>query len=1183
MLNFRRLNSSIRITIGAVLLSFFSIQGSTAQEILQLTQEEGIKVKKLERKGNRYFKTHDTGKGSGYKLYQRALYWAKRNADDKGRVYTDKHIVQQVEGFQSPAPTSNGRVAAANDGWQELGPFNWSRTTSWNPGLGRIVAIDVERQAQKIIFAGSPGGGIWKSVDAGQSWRPVGDDLSNMTIWSVAIDPTDVNTVYIGNSAGQILKSTNGGNSWSVIKSVSGTPRRILIHPNGNTIFVGTTRALYRSTNAGGSFSTVNNSASEDVEFMPGNTNVVYACGDYFFRSTNGGASFSRVSSGIVSSERMKMAVTPANANYIYIVQASGSSFGRLYRSTNGGQSFSVVADNNSVSTNQVYFTQAWRDMAIAVSDSNEDEVHLAGMDYSRSTNGGRSFTKLATWSSPGGKSYIHADVEFMRFINGVIYYGTDGGIYRSTNNGSNTSDLTQGGLAVRQYYRIGGSKTDANRIVGGAQDNGTNIMHGTSRNFKEWLGADGMECFIDHVNKNVIYGTTQNGSLYKSTDGGNSIGNISRPSGSGEWVTPFAMDPVDNNTIYVGYQSLHRSRNGGSSWSNITSSINIGGSLDEIAIAPSNNNYIYIANEGSMWRTKNGQSSSPSWTRIDNFSGDVNYIAVDPTNPERVAIATTGSRVYLSVNAGSSWSNIRGNLPNISALCLAFDDTSENGLYVGMSAGVYYTNDNRNDWVKYATNLPNVQTTELEIHFPSRKIRLATYGRGIWEADLYGGDTDTGITLNAPNRLVAAVTDQSVKLDWDDNSNNEDNFVLERSLNGEAYTVIATLNANTETYTDAGLNPGSYTYRLRAKKDNTYSDYSNSADAVIEGQVEDEIGAPSGLTASVSSKNVTLNWVDNSSIEKGYTIQRSDNGGDFTRIDFISQSNAVTYTDENLENGTYIYRVRAYDETRYSGFSNEVEVVVAVSDNNGNVVDNCNGCEVYSVNSEETGSAQQGKENLVDGNTSTIWHSNWYDDNSSHPHNFKIDLGQTRELEGFSYTARQDDSKTGMVKGYTLYGWDGNEWQALSSGNLQDTRLKQSVKFNKFSTRYIAFQTSSAIDGRRWASAAEFSVHYKDVAGVAPTTASSSNNRPLVDLEELEGLSIYPVPFQDQLTIKGVDTKKVSKSIELFDVNGKTHRVKSQFGEGKVILNTANLQSGIYILRFTVNGQVKTMKVYKR
>ncbi|SHJ48998.1 Por secretion system C-terminal sorting domain-containing protein [Aquimarina spongiae] len=1073
------------------LINSINYQGYS-QELFELMQEEDIKVNRLERLGNKYYKNRDKGKGSGYKLYMRNLYWAKRNQNANGRIISNRKVVDESNKFrklwsQNASPDLKNNTK--NNGWQELGPFSWTRTRSWSPGLGRIVSIAVEPANQQIIYAGSPGGGIWKSVDAGQSWEPKGDQMVNMSIWAIAIDPNNTNVVYLGNGAGQIMKSTNAGNSWSEIYQVNGVPRTILISPAGSRIFIGTTKSLYRSTNGGSSFSRVLNDRAEDVKFKPGNTNVVYSCGTSFYRSTNGGGSFSRITSGIVSSERMKMAVTPANPNAVYLVQKRRSSFGYLYRSLDGGSSFSIRSSYNTVSTNQVYFTQASRDMAIAVSDTNANEVHVGGMNYSRSLNGGSSFTTLAAWNQPNDRSYVHADIEVIDYINGTLYIGTDGGVFRSRDRGDNTTDLTQGGLAVRQYYRIGNSVTDPNMIVGGAQDNGTNIMSGSNRQFKEWLGADGMECFVDHKNSNVVYGTTQFGNLYKSTDKGNSIGSISKPGDfSGEWVTPFMNDPIDNKMIYVGYRNLYRSNDGGrrGSWRNITSNINLPGNLDEMAIAASNNNYIYIAEEGRVWRTKNGQSNTPTWTEVSNFRGDVNFIAVDPNNPERVAIAATGSRVYVSNNAGNSWTNIRGNLPNISAQCLVFDDTSANGLYVGMQSGVYYTNDNLSSWVPFSTNLPGVQTTDLEIHYPTRKLRLATYGRGIWESDLYNEQT----------------------------------------------------------------NP-------------------------------DDINPPSDLTAQITEKDVTLNWKDNSTNENGFTIQRNDGSG-FERIDFVSRG-VQTYEDKNLENGNYSYRVRAYDSDSYSDFSNTTEVVIGDT-NPPNVLDNCTGCTVYDTNSEETGNADHAKQRAADGDPNTYWHTNWYDDNSSHPHFIAIDFGEQRELVGFSYLGRQQGT-TGMVKDYILFGWDGSSWQQLSTGSFQKSTLKQSVELNNFSCRYVYFRALSEVDGKRWASVAELSFKYlaPSARNFVANKQSESTPPPVVDLQDFDGIIVYPVPFRDHLTVKGITSKKEVRSIQLIGNNGVVQPIKVEVTEQGIQLDAHALSKGFYILRIQKDGVEKSVKVFKQ
>ncbi|HAS42412.1 MAG TPA: hypothetical protein DCS93_18180, partial [Microscillaceae bacterium] len=153
-------------------------------------QDDHVKVNQLKRVGKRYFQNRDKGRGSGYKLYMRKLYWAKRNAGTDGRVISNVQVLDECQKFQkawAKNPASL-RTRQRSSGWRELGPFNWTRTRSWSPGLGRIVSIAVEPTQQNIIYAGSPGGGIWKSVNAGQSWQPLGDQMANMSIWSIAID-----------------------------------------------------------------------------------------------------------------------------------------------------------------------------------------------------------------------------------------------------------------------------------------------------------------------------------------------------------------------------------------------------------------------------------------------------------------------------------------------------------------------------------------------------------------------------------------------------------------------------------------------------------------------------------------------------------------------------------------------------------------------------------------------------------------------------------------------------------------------------------------------------------------------------------------------------------------------------------------------------------------------------------
>lgn len=726
-------------------ITIFGSVFSSAQEWQKLASQDHVNFYDVEKLAKEYFDQVGRGKGSGYKLYQRWAYFAERNMDDNGIVPTESDVLDAKRAFDRQLAKSKNQSRAFAGDWKELGPFSWTVTSSWSPGVGRITALAVEETNQQLMFAGAPGGGIWRTTDAAQHWEPIGDNMSNMNIFGLGIDPYNNDDIYALNGAGRVIKSTNQGDSWTeILNTGSGVNRyhSIIFHPNDEgTLLIAASNGIWKSTDNGGNFTRVMTSYVEDVVYKPGDPSVVYACGNQFFKSTDGGNSYS--SQNIGNGQRLRMAVTPGNSNYIYLVQRSGGSFSGLFRSTNSGASFSQRS-----ATNPPYLTQADRDMAITVSSTNPEEVHVAGMNNHRSTDGGNSFVELAAWHSPASSSYIHADVEILMCINDVFYAGSDGGVYRSSDHGDNYEDLSRlGGLAVHQFYTIGGSKNDPDIMIGGSQDNGINIMKNKSKDWITWVGADGNEAFVDYDDHDIIYGTVNGRSAYKSTDGGNSYSGWTPPGSGNSFIAPFMIDPLNHNVLYFAGNDLHRSTNSTTGFSNITSSINTGGTIDQMDVAPSDNNYIYIAINSSVWVTSNGQAATPSWTERSSFSGNVNSIIVDPNDPQRVAIACSGNRVYVSTNAGSTWEDKSMDLPATGANCVAFDSESNNGLYVGTENAVYYTSDDQSSWLPFSSALPRVRVTDMEINQAAKLLRVATYGRGLWESGLYGSSLSPTIT----------------------------------------------------------------------------------------------------------------------------------------------------------------------------------------------------------------------------------------------------------------------------------------------------------------------------------------------------------------------------------------------------------------------------------------------------
>lgn len=452
-------------------------------------------------------------------------------------------------------------------------------------------------------------------------------------------------------------------------------------------------------------------------------------------------AKLERNASSALENGPKMIGISADKPNRVYLLEASGSRFGALYISENSGQGFerinhgslnffgySTVGNDNS--------GQAPRDMAITVNPFNADEVHIAGILTWRSLNAGRTFDCTSDWvvSQAASKNigYCHADIDFMDFYDSILYVATDGGLFyapRTRNlNRNYFVDITEG-LRIRQFYKIGISQTSPTLVSGGSQDNGTSLLN-SQGNWIDWLGADGMETFIDKDNPAIVYGTSQFGRPYRSDNEGLSYTSLLRPgSQSGRWVTPFEQDPMAPNTLYIGYEQVFKSVNRGVSWNAISQTFP--SKLDHLKIAASNNDIMLCSYAGNLFKTHTGGGE---WYRLTGFTGNVNSIAIHPTNPHIIAIATTAqNRVFVSTDGGETWEVYRKNLPNFSALALVWDQNPDTTLYLGMNYGIYYIHLHEDEWTTYNTNLPNVIINELEIHNETQLIYAATYGRGLW------------------------------------------------------------------------------------------------------------------------------------------------------------------------------------------------------------------------------------------------------------------------------------------------------------------------------------------------------------------------------------------------------------------------------------------------------------------
>lgn len=449
------------------------------------------------------------------------------------------------------------------------------------------------------------------------------------------------------------------------------------------------------------------------------------------------------------------IAVSPANPDIVYLLEAMDGKFSGFFKSNDSGTNFYKIPHNmNFLGYSTVGDDdagQAPRNMEIAANPSDADEVHIGGILTWQSLDGGKTFSCTSDWV-PGRAvfeniGYCHADINRMQFVGEKLFVGSDGGIFKAENTKDISKDyyrdLTEG-LGIRHFYKIGISQTEPVTVSGGSQDNGTSWFS-EETGWKDWLGADGMETFIDKNNKNIMFGTIQYGGMY-SKDESDNIRYIDAPDErEGNWVTPYEQDPSESNTLYIGYEAIYKSQDGGYNWSQI--SPDYGTKFNHLKIAKSDNNVIYAAFVNEMYKTVDG---GKNWTKVSGFSGNINSIAIHPRDPQKVAIAVTGTqKVYVSQNGGNSWTAYLKNLPNFSALALAWQDDNIGGLYLGMNYGVFYINNSMSTWIPYSTNLPNVIINELEINEVEQKIYAATYGRGLWVSPLLDPDPEETSELN--------------------------------------------------------------------------------------------------------------------------------------------------------------------------------------------------------------------------------------------------------------------------------------------------------------------------------------------------------------------------------------------------------------------------------------------------
>jgi hypothetical protein len=705
------------------------------QELIIQKNGEDPTFEEIKIAGDAYWQDRDKfAKGSGYKPYMRWLEKSHPYVTKDGTLQTNAEFALAVHQITPKNSLTN------DSNWVPMGPFMHTNTGSWSAGQGRVNSMTVDPNNPNTYYIGTPGGGAWKSTDAGINWTPLNDFITRAGSSAVAVDPNNSDIVYVGtgdDDAGDspsigLLKSTDGGATFSttglVFQDTFSNISEVYIDPtNSNKIIVSSSRGVYISNNAGSSFTRSYFGNVKDVKLKPGDPTIMYLStnGDGFHKSTDGGNTWTRTTAGLPANMgRTVIAVTPANPNIVYllIVDRNSSLLG-LYRSVNSGNAF-TKRDNG---VDILESNQAWFDLALEVSPTNENLLFTGCLNVWRSNNGGTSFTRLNEWNRPNDAAYTHADIHQIRQFGTELFAMTDGGIYRSNNNGNSFTDLTET-AQIGQFYRVAVGASSAD-IAGGLQDNGGYVRSNNS--WKNFYGADGMEAGVDPSNSLVRYGFTQfGGGLYFTLDGSSLAGSINGPE-QGNWITPLKTD--SQGTIYAGYSRLYKITN--NSFEAVSSVFS--GNIDVLEIDGNDDNTIYIGIGSVLHRS---EDAGVNFTPVEFFNGTIAAIEVNSNDSNVVYVSLRGSSgdVRKSTNKGNTFTDISYNLPNLGKNTLAHQPlNADDVLYVGTTSGVYKLDGSSTTWESFDNNLPNTDVRDLEINPNDGIITAATYGRGVWQSAL--------------------------------------------------------------------------------------------------------------------------------------------------------------------------------------------------------------------------------------------------------------------------------------------------------------------------------------------------------------------------------------------------------------------------------------------------------------
>ncbi|NNC69255.1 MAG: glycosyl hydrolase, partial [Flavobacteriaceae bacterium] len=688
--------------------------------------------------------------------------------------------------------------------WRNIGPFRG----------GRSAAVTGVSGKANLFYFGATGGGVWRTTDAGNTWENISDGYFGGSVGSVAVSEWDHNVIYVGNgektvrgnvsSGDGIWKSVDAGKTWKHIglKNSRHVPR-IRIHPkNPDVVYAAVLGDLYKSTNERGIYKSIDGGASwkrvlfankdagaVDLIIDPNNPRILYAStwnvrrtpyslssggdGSALWKSNDGGENWTNISSneglpkgiwGITG-----VSVSPVNSDIVYALIENKN--GGVYKSTDAGKTWKLINKERKLRQRAWYYTRIYADT------QDENIVYVLNVRYHRSTDGGKTYK---TYNAPHGD---HHDLWIAPENNQRMIIGDDGGAQVSFDAGENWT--TYHNQPTSQFYRVTTDNHFPYRIYGAQQDNSTvRIAHRTTGRFiteSDWertAGGESAHIAVDPTDNDIVYGGSYGGFLTRVNHKTKEVRGVNvwpdNPMGHGaedfkyrfQWNFPIFFSPNNPKKLYAASNHLHVSTNEGQSWEVISPDLtrndpktlgpsggpitkdNTGveyyGTIFAAAESPYEKDLIWAGsddglvhvttNAGKDW-TNVTPNNMPEWMMI-------NCVEIDPFNKGGAYIVGTKYKtgdykpyIYKTTDYGKTWKKITNGIGNEDfTRALRADPKRKGLLYAGTENGMYVSFDDGASWSKFQLNLPIVPITDLAIK--NDNLIAATQGRSFWIID---------------------------------------------------------------------------------------------------------------------------------------------------------------------------------------------------------------------------------------------------------------------------------------------------------------------------------------------------------------------------------------------------------------------------------------------------------------